>query len=207
MKHRLTQSLLAATLSVAVYATPAGAFFEPAATFKFDGEDPHSGVVADFNADGIDDIAAVFPQLDKVTDAVIGSRVNFLVGDGLGGMKVETTFTLPFDVRSMATGDFDGDGQPDLAVAQRKGAGEFDEFCEDSEGIAIFFGGHDEVQPTLEFAGCETSVAADELRVFDADGDGLDDLIVGDQVVLGCSVTVASSRPRPCRRAKKTSST
>ena len=117
MNRRLTTSLLAAMLSLAAYTIPAGAFYELAATFKFDGENPHSGVVADFNADGIDDIAAVFPLLDKITGAVIGSRVNFLVGDGLGGMKVETTVSLPFDVRSMATGDFDGDGQPDLAVA------------------------------------------------------------------------------------------
>ena len=63
MNHRLTTSLLAGTLSLAAYAAPAGAFYDLAATFKFDGENPHSGVVADFNADGVDDIAAVFPRL------------------------------------------------------------------------------------------------------------------------------------------------
>ncbi len=185
MDRGLTTSLLAATISLVAYAIPAGAFYGLTATFKFDGENPHSGVVADFNADGIDDIAAVFPLLDKITGAVIGSRVNFLVGDGLGGMKVETTVSLPFDVRSMATGDFDGDGQPDLAVTQRKSAGELDAFCGDVEGMAIFFGSHDEVQPTLEFAGCEASVSADELLAFDANRDGLDDLVIGDRVALG----------------------
>lgn len=199
MSHKPKSPFLAATLVVLAHAAPAAGFFEPAVDFKFDGENPHSGVVADFNADGIDDIAAVFPQLHKVTDAVIGSRVNFLVGDGLGGMKVETTFTLPFDVRSMATGDFDDDGQPDLAVAQLKDAGEIDAYCDDQEGIVVFFGDHDEVQPTLEFAGCETSMGVGSLRVFDADGDGFDDLIVGDEVGLGDGgggfVPVATLRP------------
>jgi hypothetical protein len=99
-------------------------------------------------------------------------------------MKVETPFTLPFDVLSMATGDFNGDGKPDLAVAQLKAPGNIDPYCEDAVGVVIFFGSHQEVEPTLEFAGCESAMGSDELLAFDADLDGLDDLIIGDSVAL-----------------------
>ena len=40
------------------------------------------------------------------------------------------------------------------------------------------------MQPTLEFAGCETAMGSDELSAFDANLDGLDDLIIGDAVAL-----------------------
>lgn len=159
-------------------------YFDPEVTFKFDGENPYSGVIADFNADDIDDIAAVFPVLDKITGAIIGSRINFLIGNVTANMKVEGTLTLPFNVQSMATGDFNGDGEPDLAVASLKDNGDEDDLCGTDEGITIFIGSHKEVEPVMTFTECLTSVPTGDLLVFDANLDGLDDLAVGDHLML-----------------------
>jgi hypothetical protein len=155
-----------------------------ASTFKLDGMDPHSAVIADFNADGTDDLAAVFPIVDKLSGAITGSRLNFLAGNAAGNLKIETTENLPFNVRSMATGDFNGDGQPDLAVAQNLPNGGSAE-CGASEGTVIYFGSHNEVEPGISYAGCVTSVPSADLTALDANGDGLDDLVIGDELMLG----------------------
>ena len=181
-----TFSIAAWLAAISFYVPVAGAasLYGTASTFKLDGMSPHSAVIADFNVDGTDDLAAVFPIIDKLSGAITGSRLNFLVGNADGNLKIETTESLPFDVRSMATGDFDGDGQPDLAVAQKLPAGGSAE-CGVSEGTVIYFGFHKEVQPVISYAGCVTSVPAADLTTLDANGDGLDDLVIGDELLLG----------------------
>ncbi|MEJ2743578.1 MAG: hypothetical protein P8176_14150, partial [Gammaproteobacteria bacterium] len=56
--------------------------------------------------------------------------------------------------------------------------------CGSDEGIAIFTGSHNEKEPVMNFADCETSVPAGDLLVFDANLDGFDDLVVGDLLML-----------------------
>ena len=176
--------------------------YEPPLSFKLDGQNPNSGVIADFNGDGIDDFAAVFPIFgpggtDFSPPPVIGSRINFLVGDISSNLKIETTFNLPFKARSMATGDFNGDGNPDLAVAQDLPEGGSLE-CGSTEGTVIYFGSHNEIQPDLSYAGCVTSIATGRLATIDANGDAYDDLIIDDQLLLGNgdgSFTLAASLP------------
>ena len=175
---------LVAALSFYVPVAGAAPLYGTAATSKLDGMNPHSAVIADFNADGTDDLAAVFPTIDKLSGAITGSRLNFLAGNAAGNLKIETTAHLPFDVRSMATGDFDGDGQPDLAVAQNLPAGGSAE-CGANEGTVIYFGFHKEVEPDISYAGCVTSVPSADLTALDANGDGFDDLVIGDELLLG----------------------
>ncbi len=184
MNRTFLSAVLAAALCIDISTAGAASLYAPASTFKLDGMNPHSAVIADFNADGTDDLAAVFPIIDKLSGAVTGSRLNFLAGNAAGNLKIETTASRPFDVRSMATGDFDGDGQPDLAVAQKLPAGGSVE-CGANEGPVIYFGFHKEVQPDIRYGGCVTSVAAADLTALDANGDGLDDLIIGDELLLG----------------------
>lgn len=182
---KIPKLFLAATVLFYTSGSFAAGYYLPSASFKLDGENPHYGVIGDFNADDTDDLAAVFPIPDNVTGAITSTRINFLVGNRDGTMKLETSFSLPFNVLSMATGDFDGDGEPDLAVAQAKANGISDPYCGTQQGIVIFFGQHNETQPDLQFGACMLDTPAAELSTVDANADNLADLIVGDQLFLG----------------------
>jgi Flp pilus assembly secretin CpaC len=73
------------------------------------GTAPSGVAVADFNNDGRLDIA--------VTDSGIGvNKVAILLGNGDGTFKTPVTYTTGTDPVALIAQDFDGDGQPDLAV-------------------------------------------------------------------------------------------
>ncbi len=87
--------------------------FQPAST-KAAGFRPFAIVVADFNGDGKLDVAiANFGQY--LTND--GTTVTVLQGDGAGGFGIPVDFTVGKAPFSLAVGDFNGDGKPDLAVA------------------------------------------------------------------------------------------
>lgn len=73
--------------------------------------------VADFNGDGVTDLAVAGPDGDDVT-------VSVLIGDGSGQFMSVSEQSLPRATSShtpgyfprLATGDFDGDSDPDLAL-------------------------------------------------------------------------------------------
>ena len=74
------------------------------------GVNPRSVAVGDFNGDGSLDLTAVNFNDNTVT---------ILKGDGTGNFAPATTTPVPVGVNptSVAVGDFNGDGNPDLAVA------------------------------------------------------------------------------------------
>ncbi len=178
------KQLLAITLLSYTSVSLAENYYLPSSSFKLDGENPHYGIIGDFNADGTDDLAVVFPIPDNVTGAITSTRINFLVGNHAGNLKLETSFPLPFNVLSMAAGDFNGDGNPDLAVAQDKANGISDPYCGTQQGTVIFFGFYDEIQPDLEFASCMLDTPPAELWTIDINADDQADLIVGNQLFL-----------------------
>jgi hypothetical protein len=78
---------------------------------------PKSPVVADFNGDGKQDLAVVTSSP--------GPTVSVLLNNGMGGFAAPVTYSVPGAstgfASTLAVGDFNGDGKPDLAVAAGSG--------------------------------------------------------------------------------------
>ena len=106
-----------ATQTFAVCAANAAitpSLFAPAQDFAAGpaGSDPHAMAVADFNGDGKPDLA-VTNDLGQFTSG----RVSVLLGNGNGTFQTPLSFAVGVRPWSVAVGDFNGDGKPDLAVA------------------------------------------------------------------------------------------
>ena len=74
---------------------------------------PASVALADFNGDGNLDAVVVnagFPF-------ALGTTVSVLLGDGKGTFQAAVNYTVGSQPESVAVGDFNGDGKPDIAVA------------------------------------------------------------------------------------------
>jgi len=80
------------------------------------GFDPISVAVDDFNGDGQLDLAvANFCGSDQSCSSP--GTVSVLLGDGTGNFTSVSPLTVGVNPASVAVGDFNGDGKPDLAVA------------------------------------------------------------------------------------------
>ena len=95
-----------------------GNFLAPAAYPLSAGVASKRIATADFNGDGKLDLAI----------ARAGSRLTAVLNDGSGGFPAPVDLTLPASygpngLVDVATGDFDGDGKPDIATAGYFGAG------------------------------------------------------------------------------------
>lgn len=116
---------------------------------------PDSIVVADFNADGVPDLA-----LTSVDQSV----VTILLGNGDGTFKSSPNLSTVSIPQSVATGDFNGDGIADLAVVN-------------ANSVLIFLGNGDgtfTVSPTNS----STGMSAITVAAGDFNGDGIPDLAV-----------------------------
>jgi FG-GAP-like repeat/Chitobiase/beta-hexosaminidase C-terminal domain/Bacterial Ig-like domain (group 3) len=114
-------------------------------------------LVADFNGDGIADLAVI-------TNADI-QTVDILLGNGNGSFTAETTNPPISGIPSyFATGDFNGDGKTDLAVVETSGT------------IAILLGNGD---GTFAASGSVNSASSSSpIAVADFNGDGKLDIAV-----------------------------
>ncbi len=76
---------------------------------------PHSLAVGDFNGDGKPDLAIANGASNNVT---------VLLGNGSGGFTAApgSPFAVGSGPQSVAVGDFNGDGKPDLAIANFNGS-------------------------------------------------------------------------------------
>jgi hypothetical protein len=89
--------------------------FTPLTAGPDSGDNPRFLVTADFNGDGIPDLAALSPC--QAEDPCTGT-INVMLGNGDGTFTPgATNLAAGLDPEYMVTGDFNGDGAPDLAVA------------------------------------------------------------------------------------------
>jgi len=137
------------------------------------GYDPVAIVVADFNGDGIPDLA--------ITDAV--STVTVLLGNGDGTFMAApalTTGTYPVVPGGLVVADFNGDGIPDLAVVNSIVGNN------NTGNVTVFLGNGDGTFTTVA-SNPSVGGGAQSIVAGDFNGDGIPDVatgVYGDGVIL-----------------------
>jgi len=146
--------------------------FQAVSTSSSVGTDPLSIVAADFNGDGKTDVAVV--SSNEVSGNYFNT-VHILLGNGDGTFTAAANQNAGYFGSSIAVGDFNDDGKPDLAVA-------------DSGGVEILLGNGDGT-----FTASSISVGGADfgsIAVGDFNGDGVPDLALGSYSVSGNTVAV-----------------
>ncbi|MGC9950205.1 MAG: VCBS repeat-containing protein [Bryobacteraceae bacterium] len=129
------------------------------------GPDPVSIGVGDFNGDGKLDLAVVGGALSGSFD----SNVFILLGNGDGSFQAPVPYGVLIFGLTVAIGDFNGDGKPDLAVADYS-----------SSAVSVLLGNGDGTfQPQVNYA-----VGFEPLYVVagDFNGDGIPDLAIANNL-------------------------
>src|ERR1022692_2670280 len=136
------------------------------------GTSPSSVAVGDFNGDGKPDLAVANYICNNCVNPPTGS-VSILLGNGDSTFQPQVSYAAGNSPLSVAVGDFNGDGKPDLAVAGYN-------------GVSILLGNGDGTfQPPVSYALAGSALF---VTVGDFNGDGKADLAVvngGISILLG----------------------
>src|SRR5262249_53721626 len=119
--------------------------------------------VADFNGDGLPDLAVAIDRFQ--------GSVSILLGDGDGTFQPARSFAVPGYARALGVADFNGDGAPDIVLLTLS-------FSTTSQvAVAMLLGrGDGNFEPPLIFP---VDRGSGSIAVADFDGDGLPDVAVG----------------------------
>lgn len=115
LPSRVSTIFKAAVITLLVVASCAGVAtaqsFKTATDYSV-GENPNSGIAADFNGDG---------KLDIAIGNVLDKNVSVLINIGNGTFAGAVNYTVDFNPETCAAADFNGDGKLDLAVGNFMG--------------------------------------------------------------------------------------
>ena len=145
------------------------------------GPGPWSVAVADFNQDGVLDLAVT-----NYSSGTLGDTVSILLGTGGGTFGSQTTFASGLGPVSVAAGDFNEDGLPDLAIANASSASAFNGGS--TVSILLNLDGGTFGSPTPFTVGQQPELVA----VADLNGDGHLDLAVANYVDNTVSVLLGT---------------
>jgi hypothetical protein len=151
--------------------------FEPAQTYSSGGSIAGSVAIADVNLDGKPDIL-VTNQCISTADCIYGvspGTVGVLLGNGDGTFQPALTYSnRAYGPESLAVGDMNGDGRPDLLAANYLGS------------VSVLLGNGDgtfQSATTYETGGSNSF----SLALSDVNKDGKLDVVVSDECGKGCT--------------------
>jgi FG-GAP-like repeat len=178
-----------------VFGDGLGGFAGPGTQFAV-GKRPYQRVrVADVNLDG---------NADIITTNSEGDNVTVLLGDGKGGFNeaVGSPFPSGKTPFALAIGDLNGDGKPDLAIANWAGQPEKGK----GEGATIMLGDGRGGFKTLAGSPFPTGDGPNRIAIGDIDGDGVPDVAVSNYtsnnvtVLRGAKITFTRTTTIPIGR-------
>jgi FG-GAP-like repeat len=157
--------------------------FQAAVTYSSGGWGSVSVVVADVNGDGKLDLLVTnsCPEYNSECPLATNSTVGVLLGNGDGTFKPAVTYASGgFDPSSVAVADVNGDGKPDLVVANgcipqpQRTCGGY---------VSVLLGNGDGTfQPAVTYA--SGGIIPHSVAVADVNRDGKPDLLVANQCLL-----------------------
>jgi len=170
--------------SVAVLLGNGDGTFQAAQTYSSGGADAVSIAVADVNGDGKPDIvvASACANSSCAGECVVG----VLLGNGDGTFQAAQTYSSGgFRSVSVAVADVNGDGKPDIVVANYCASSS----CTSDSLVGVLLGNGDGTFQTAQTYG-SGGLGADSVAVADVNGDGKPDIVVANECVSaagGCA--------------------
>jgi hypothetical protein len=153
-----------------------GSFFESAGLFDSGGQQAYSVTVGDVNGDGKPDLLVSNLCAVDDFDCSNGGIVGVLLGNGDGTFQPVVTYSSGGDsATSLAIGDVNGDGKPDLLVANACAASS----CANGSIGVLLGNGDGTFQTAVTFSTGGYNSAS--LTLGDVNGDGKPDLLVANQ--------------------------